>query len=132
MLPLKTWSMRTNTTLSMPTTDPPCRSGSPLLSAWSCPTTGKNAIHILSEEQDPTHHEFLQNVEHRAPISRIVVGRPSRPFLSPWRTRTRIECSGNWGSYRRVRSGIRLSHFARADVALDSHALRIGRTPSPR
>ena len=67
MLPLKTWSMRTNTTLSMPTTDPPCRSGFPFFAASFYRTAGKHSIQTLNGEQDPTHHELPQHAEDHPP-----------------------------------------------------------------
>ena len=72
MLPLETWSTRSNTTLPMSTTDPPCRSGSPFLAASfyraaGSPATGKYAIQTLNDEQDPTHHELPQHAEDHPP-----------------------------------------------------------------
>ena len=67
ILPLETWSTRSNTTLSMSTTDPPCRSGSPFLAASFYRAAGKHAIQRLNDKQDPTHHELPQHAEDHPP-----------------------------------------------------------------
>ena len=60
---------------------------------------------------------FLSTSNTASPISRSVNGRPSLPFLSPWRTRTWIECPGNWGSCRTAWSETRTSSIPLASRA---------------
>ena len=63
-LPREMWSIRSRTILSKATAVPPCRSGSPLFSAYSCPNNVSADLEPSNADRS-AYHELLELEAHR-------------------------------------------------------------------